>query len=90
MNCPNCGGETHVVDSRPKEDSTHRRRECIECKHRFSTVKIDADYYETLKPVDKNAVQKALLAGYTNITEKVYMALNIKERNIEYEIESGT
>lgn len=90
MNCPHCGCDTRVIDSRPNEDSIYRRRECENCKHRFSTVEIDADYYETLKPVDKNALQNALLAGYTNITEKVYRALNIKERNIEYEIESGT
>ena len=90
MNCPHCGGETKVVDSRPNEDSTRRRRECLECKHRFSTVEIDADYYETLKPVDKYALQNALLDGYTNITEKVYRALNIKDRNIKYEIESVT
>lgn len=92
MNCPHCGGETHVVDSRPNEDSTRRRRECVECKHRFSTVEIDADYYETLKPIDKNAVQKAvqqiLLDGCANITEKVYSALGIKERNSKNENEN--
>lgn len=80
MNCPHCGGETHVVDSRPNEDSTRRRRECIECKHRFSTVEIDADYYETLKPIDKEAVRKALLDGYTKVTAGVCSALGIKER----------
>jgi len=48
MNCPICGGQTCVVDSRPNEDSTRRRRECAECKHRFSTVEIDVDYYARL------------------------------------------
>ena len=80
MNCPNCGGHTNVVDSRPNEDSTRRRRECEVCKHRFSTVEIDADYYEKLKPIDKQALQSALFDGYTSITEKVYRALHIKER----------
>lgn len=90
MNCPNCGGMTKVLDSRPNEDSTKRRRECLDCKQRFSTVEIDADYYETLKPIDKKTLQKALLDGYTKVTEKVYSALNIKERDIKYEIESNT
>lgn len=49
MNCPICGYETRVIDSRPDEDSTRRRRECTECKHRFSTVEIDTDYYKKLK-----------------------------------------
>ena len=59
MTCPVCGGETKVVDSRPIEDGTRRRRQCLECDHRFTTVEIDADYYEALKPIDKKAVQKA-------------------------------
>lgn len=40
MRCPSCGfAESKVVDSRPTEDgvSIRRRRECLECKHRFTT-----------------------------------------------------
>ena len=51
MNCPNCGGETHVVDSRSDYDFVKRRRECNDCKHRFNTVEIDADYYEKLRSI---------------------------------------
>ncbi len=82
MNCPICGGKTRVIDSIPNEDSVQRRRKCVECKHRFATVEIDADYYETSKPLDKMALQKALLDGYANITEKVHSALGIKERKV--------
>lgn len=46
MTCPKCGGATFVKDSRPDEDTIRRRRECAECKYRFSTVEIDIDYYE--------------------------------------------
>lgn len=53
MNCPICGGHTFIKDSRKDEDCVKRRRECEECKHRFSTVEIDADYYETLKEKKK-------------------------------------
>lgn len=48
MTCPICGGQTLIKDSRPDEDHVKRRRECTECKHRFSTVEIDKDYYEKL------------------------------------------
>jgi transcriptional regulator NrdR family protein len=48
MTCPVCGGDTHILDSRPSEDSTKRRRECLECMYRFSTVEIDVDYYARL------------------------------------------
>jgi len=40
MRCPSCGyTESKVVDSRPSEDNTsiRRRRECLECGHRFTT-----------------------------------------------------
>lgn len=39
MKCPICGNEkTQVVDSRPTENaSIRRRRECPSCKHRFTT-----------------------------------------------------
>lgn len=49
MTCVVCGEKTRVVDSRSHEDSKYRRRECVECGHRFSTVEIDADYYEFIK-----------------------------------------
>ena len=40
MRCPSCGHtESKVVDSRPSDDYTtiRRRRECLGCKHRFTT-----------------------------------------------------
>lgn len=90
MTCPNCGGETYVTDSRPNDDSVRRRRECVEYKNRFSTVEIDTDYYTTLKPPNKRAVQKALQDTYADLTRRIYFILNIEERNNENETESGT
>lgn len=39
MKCPVCGFEdSRVIDSRPTENaSIRRRRECLSCKHRFTT-----------------------------------------------------
>jgi transcriptional repressor NrdR len=39
MNCPNCGSDTKVLDSRPQNDgmTIRRRRECLKCEFRFST-----------------------------------------------------
>ena len=39
MKCPNCGfTESKVIDSRPTENSSiRRRRECLNCKSRFTT-----------------------------------------------------
>ena len=38
MKCPYCGfEELKVIDSRPAEDKTRRRRECTRCGERFTT-----------------------------------------------------
>ena len=38
MKCPVCDCETKVVDSREYEYGIRRRRECLKCERRFSTV----------------------------------------------------
>jgi transcriptional repressor NrdR len=39
MNCPFCANpDTRVTDSRPDSDGIRRRRECLACGQRFSTV----------------------------------------------------
>ena len=40
MNCPRCHKETKVIDSRLVDWNTQRerRRECLECGYRFTTV----------------------------------------------------
>ncbi len=39
MNCPFCGrDETKVTDSRPESDGIRRRRECLGCGRRFTTL----------------------------------------------------
>ncbi|WP_432759393.1 hypothetical protein [Bacillus methanolicus] len=38
MKCPICAAQTKVVDSRPKKDRVWRRRECVKCLTRFSTL----------------------------------------------------
>lgn len=38
MKCPNCGyDDSKVIDSRPTENRIRRRRECLQCKERFTT-----------------------------------------------------
>ena len=39
MNCPQCGStQTRVTDTRSSADSVRRRRECMTCGQRWSTV----------------------------------------------------
>ena len=40
MNCPKCKGESKVFDSRATAQGVRRRRECLKCSERFSTIEI--------------------------------------------------
>ena len=40
-NCPKCGVETFVIDSRPDPNGgIRRRRKCEACGYRYSTIEI--------------------------------------------------
>ena len=52
MKCPFClSNDTHVVDKRDSENSTKRRRECLDCKKRFST-------FERVEDIELRIVKK--------------------------------
>ena len=56
MKCPSCGHlESKVIDSRPSADgnSIRRRRECLECRKRFTT-------YETIEMLPLIVIKKDL------------------------------
>ena len=46
MNCTKCGKKTKVIDSRTTQKrGVKRRRECVRCKHRFTTHEmVDRNY----------------------------------------------
>lgn len=49
VTCPNCkSNQTDVVDSRPFPDHVNRRRRCLGCGHRFSTIEIEKVQHESL------------------------------------------
>lgn len=45
MNCPKCKGQTAVVDSKPTATGVRRRRKCLWCDHRFSTLETQENFY---------------------------------------------
>ena len=52
MNCPFClSTDTRVVDKRDIENATKRRRECLDCKKRFTT-------FERVEDIDIMVVKK--------------------------------
>lgn len=74
MKCPHCGGiESKVIDSRSIGEGIRRRRQCLECKARFTT-------YERIQPKSIFVLKKdgrleefnreKLLAGIRKACEK--------------------
>ena len=51
MKCPMCGSDNiTTVDSRSDHDNTVRRKKCIACNHRWTTIEIDKDqWYSALQ-----------------------------------------
>lgn len=42
MNCPVCGEKTKTIETRhPDPEVVRRRRECLACGYRFSTVEYE-------------------------------------------------
>lgn len=80
MTCPVCGGQLIVIDSRPSEDSIYRRRKCVECGHRFSTIEIDADLYAQEMDAVKKATRKAVDTALAAARKRLYIAFGIDER----------
>ena len=71
MKCPFCGGfDDQVVDSRPLDHSSviRRRRECLECKKRFTTYeRLEETPLMVVKsnmrrePFDRNKLREGLM-----------------------------
>ena len=97
MRCPKCGNqEDKVIDSRSSKDgaSIRRRRECIECQHRFTTYEvIERELIRVIKrdgrsePFDR----RKLIGGMMKACEKRPISIEAVEKAvdaIETELES--
>ena len=63
MICPKCGGRSKVYNSRPKDDTIRRHRQCLKCEHRYATIEILEQKEDALdkpkeKPVKLSVVPK--------------------------------
>ncbi|HEX3464267.1 MAG TPA: transcriptional regulator NrdR [Candidatus Elarobacter sp.] len=72
--CPHCRkNETRVVDSRDDDNSVRRRRECLGCKHRFTTYeRMEAPRLFVIKKDGRREQynRDKVLAGLRRATEK--------------------
>lgn len=74
MNCPFCGlPDSRVIDSRPDEAGVRRRRECLECGRRFTTLeKVELGGVAVIKKDDSREEfdREKVLAGVRKACEK--------------------
>ena len=72
MDCPKCYGGTKVADSQPQVDSVTRRRRCLSCGYRFSTIEIDIDLYNRMSPPDREALRAAVDSHLLALKHSLY------------------
>ena len=75
MQCPKCNAYGLACsDSRPYNETIRRRRRCMNCGYRFSTVEISVEDYRKLK--DKEPETEALIADMLSYLDDFYQKLN--------------
>jgi transcriptional repressor NrdR len=74
MNCPFCASpDTRVIDSRPDEAGIRRRRECLACEQRFTTLeKIELGSVAVVKKDDSREEfdREKILSGLRKACDK--------------------
>ena len=89
MKCPFCGySESRVIDSRPTDEneSIRRRRECLQCKKRFTTYEIIEDLPIIVIKKDKSREvfdRNKLLKGMLRACEKRPVTIQVLEQAID-------
>lgn len=70
MQCPKCNAYGLACsDSRPYNETIRRRRRCLNCGYRFSTVEISIEDYHKLKENEAEAAE--VLSNLEEILSKV-------------------
>ena len=89
MKCPFCGySESRVIDSRPTDENERirRRRECLQCKKRFTTYEIIEDMPIIVIKKDKSREvfdRNKLLKGMLRACEKRPVTIQVLEQAID-------
>jgi len=87
MKCPFCGGtESRVKDSRDIGDAVHRRRECEQCKGRFSTYeRVEKSVLMVIKRDQRREAfdRQKLFVGISKACEKRPLSVDEIENAVE-------
>ena len=70
MICPKCGGRSKVYNSRPKDNTIRRHRQCLKCKHRYATIEILEQKEDALDKIMDNPKEKLVKLSVVRKTVK--------------------
>ena len=74
MKCPNCGcADTDVFDSRPKSDGSEirRRRKCLGCDGRFTTIEHPQETIEELSRDMLLAAMDSVISSLEKVKKEI-------------------
>ena len=80
MKCPSCGSEDiKVIDSRPvpENNSIRRRRECLDCKTRFTTYEVIDAFHPIVLKKDGSKEYFDKYIQYIVLGALTHIALNL-------------
>ena len=76
MECPKCGDSTKVIDSRTKSEGKYRRRECLSCFSRFSTIEERITKIKKVIKKEKVKKEKRKKEGFDDLEAFIDRILN--------------
>ena len=89
MRCFKCKSDTIVKDSRPKDGSIRRRRRCLKCGNRFSTIEVLVMERVKKPALPKHApIRKKRIRITTNIAKPKFEDLDFDKMS-DAEIEAA-
>lgn len=69
MICPKCNNDqTKCKDSRYKDGTVYRRRTCLACGYKFTTIEVSLETYNELQKV-KTVILQKIKTAVMNIIE---------------------
>lgn len=89
MRCPRCGhAEDRVLDTRPVRDGSgiRRRRECLDCQHRFTTYEyVESGVFQVVKKDGRREPfqREKLIHGLSKACEKRPISVTEIEETVD-------
>ena len=62
MRCPTCGRPSKILDLRPFGGTVRRRRQCVSCEARYTTMEVLDEDFDVLQAMEADPVPEGTTA----------------------------